>query len=89
MSDQPKTTAWKPMGEYPRDHDPGADTYWGPTVLVRVPAGKEYPHGPTHYIAHLEAGMWVTRAGSDPITWEELHEIPEVWMPIEGVCDVG
>jgi hypothetical protein len=75
-----QTTGWQPMSEYPRDHDSGPDTYWGPSVLVRLPPSKEWPHGRTHYVAHLEADTWLTRSGSNPGAWDELHALPQEFM---------
>ncbi len=91
MSDRPQRTdwpeknVWHPISEYPRDHNKGADTYWGPTVLVRVADSKAYPYGPTHFIAHLEAGMWLTRDAFDPVAWSDLHAAPIAFMIVEGL----
>ncbi len=75
-SEEPRVPrgVWLPMSEYPRDHDPAADTYWGPTVLVRTPESKGYPYGPTHFVAHLEADMWLVRSASEPSAWEDLRQ---------------
>lgn len=84
-TDWPEKNVWHPMSEYPRDHDTGADTYWGPTVLVRTPESKDYPYGPTHHVAHLEAGMWLSRDPGDPVAHTELHAVPIAFMLVEGL----
>jgi hypothetical protein len=84
MTDLPMGV-WLDISEYPKDHDSGADTYWGPLALVRCLDSNVYPHGPTHFVARLEADMWLIRDGSDPVAWSELHVAPIRFMLIEGL----
>ena len=75
-------TKWQLIKTYPTEHDPGPDTYWGPEVAVLVPAHKEYPHGPTKYVAHLEADNWLVRDSGEPCCWGQLDVSPTHWAPL-------
>lgn len=66
---------------------------WGPEVVVKVPNRRshiilngvpqpEFDVGETHYVAHLEADMWLVRDATDPISWSELPVAPTHWMKI-------
>lgn len=51
---------WRPISEYPRDHEPSADTYWGPNVLLFVPSGIVAPSSDYRILTgRLEANMWL------------------------------
>jgi hypothetical protein len=76
---------WQPIETYPRCTtclDQNCD--WGPEALVLVPpvTVDGFEMGPTRYVAHKEAGMWLTRGGSEPYTWDGLPELPSHWMPL-------
>lgn len=67
---------WKPMSEYPRDHDAGPDTYWGPEVLVLCSNN-------VCYVAKLEADEWIGRSHEEDIVWSGLQFRPPIaWMPL-------
>lgn len=70
--------AMLPMSSYPRDHDPGPDTWWGPEVVVRVPTEFD----PAYYVAHLEADEWTVREPGSPPAWSPLEGTPDGWLPI-------
>ncbi len=73
---------WQPIEAMPRDHDGCADTYWGPEVVLLVPACKHFHCGPTIYVGHLEADMWLVRNIDNPGSWGELHCAPTHWLPL-------
>lgn len=84
---------WLPIETYPRERDEGAQTWWGPEVAVLCAAAKgyiicggiaqpEFDVKPSAYVAHLEAGEWLTRSGDDPIAWFRLHKPPTHWQEL-------
>jgi hypothetical protein len=67
----------KPIAEYLQDGDG-----YGSDVLVRCAACEHISH-PTFYVAHLEAGEWLTRCGEDPLSWTGLHCPPDAFLPLD------
>lgn len=55
-----EVAGWRPISEYPRDHDADAGTYWGPNALLFVPTGIVAPASDYRIITgRLEADMWL------------------------------
>jgi hypothetical protein len=92
----PSEGEWRPIESYPFEmvprNDPDGDP-WGPEVLVLTDWTKnqitidgvkhpEFNVAPVRIVAHLEAGMWLSRCGNDSISWDELEKPPTHWMPI-------
>lgn len=81
---------WRPMSEYPTEAVSAAGDLWGPEVLVRVPAGPDYPK-PTYHVAWLEADDWTVRDPGERGACGLLAGTPDAWRPIvgDGPCGDG
>lgn len=73
------------IASYPRDLDAATGCYWGPEAVLLVPPCKHYRHGPTIYVGHLEADMWLSRDSDEPDAWAVLHCPPIRWMPLPAL----
>jgi hypothetical protein len=72
---------WRPISEYPREHEPGADTYWGPNVLLFVPTGLIAPASDYRILTgRLEADMWL--GWSDEGSMYDIEGEPTFWSPL-------
>lgn len=71
---------WQPIETYPRDHDPAADSYWGPNALLFVPTGTKAPASDYRIVTgRLEADMWL--GWDDDGVMYDLRA-PTYWMPL-------
>jgi hypothetical protein len=72
---------WRPIKTYPRDHDAGADTDWGPNALLFVPTGQVAPKSDYRILTgRLEADMWLAWCESGEMF--SLDGSPTHWMPL-------
>jgi hypothetical protein len=72
---------WHPIETYPRDHDPGPDTYWGPNVLLFIPSGSVAPASDYRILTgRLEADMWL--GWDDEGAMYDLIGVPTHWQPL-------
>lgn len=76
-----KSGEWQPIETYPRDHDHGADTDWGPNALLFIPSGKVAPSSDYRIcIGRLEADIWLSY--SDDGAMFDLGGTPTHWKPL-------
>lgn len=72
---------WRPIAKYPREHEPGADTYWGPNVLLFVPSGSVAIASDYRVVTgRLEADMWL--GWDDTGVMYDIEGEPSRWQPL-------
>jgi hypothetical protein len=73
--------SWQLIDTYPREFEPGAETYWGQNALFFVPAGAQAPASDYRIICgRLEADMWL--GYDDEGSMFDLQGMPSHWMPL-------
>lgn len=73
---------WLPIATYPTEHEPSADTYWGPNALLFVPTGSVAPASDYRILTgRLEADMWFAW-DADGAMFDLGGGAPTHWRPL-------